>query len=134
MALQVHVPARDEQPLYPVFNYKDVVDLPVVRFLHIAVTLLVGWPLYVTVNITGRAYDSYANHFDPYSPIFTKKERSEIVVSDAAVAVAVYGLFLTGQAFGWSWFCKVGSCGLCRFSLPELAQRVSSAACPALAR
>ena len=111
MALQVFVPASAEQPHDTAFDYEDV---PVIRILHIARTLLLGWPLYLITNASGRAYDSYASHYDPYSPIFTKKERSEIVVSDAALAVVVYGLFLTGQAFGWGWFCKVIFGGLLR--------------------
>ncbi len=41
-----------------------------------------GWPLYLFFNATGRPYDRWANHFDPYSPIFSKRERIE--VSDAA--------------------------------------------------
>ena len=78
------------------------------RLGSIAVVLTVGWPLYLFFNASGRKYDRFANHFDPYSPIFSKRERIEILISDAAL-IAVFGS-LTGlaQNFGWLWLLKVG--------------------------
>ena len=69
--------------------------------------LLLGWPLYLLANVSGREYNGHASHFDPYSPIFSKRERSEIIVSDAALGVVLYGLYSVASTFGWAWFCKV---------------------------
>ncbi len=49
---------------------------------------------------------SWANHFDPLSPIFTKKERVEVLISDIALGVVVAGLVALGRAFGWIWLFK----------------------------
>ena len=67
-----------------------------------------GWPLYLATNASGRPYDRLANHFDPYSPIYSKRERSEIVVSDCALAAVVYGLYRLALAYGLAWLVKVG--------------------------
>ena len=45
-------------------------DFAPARLVYLVMTLLVGWPLYLFMNATGRPYDRWANHFDPYSPIF----------------------------------------------------------------
>ena len=51
----------------PLVSWEDCAPL---RFAWLAMTLLTGWPLYLSCNVTGRHYDRAANHFDPYSPIF----------------------------------------------------------------
>ena len=102
---QVFVPPAQAEP--PAEHESEWEDIPVTRFIQLAKTLLFGWPLYLATNVSGRSYDGYASHFDPYSPIFSKKERSEILVSDIVLAAVAYGLYLTAQTFGWGWFCKV---------------------------
>ena len=49
-----------------------------VRLFYIIITLTLGWPMYLVANVSGRPYDRWANHFDPYSPIFSKRERLEV--------------------------------------------------------
>ena len=49
-----------------------------VRLAYIVITLTLGWPMYLVANVSGRPYDRWANHFDPYSPIFSKRERVEV--------------------------------------------------------
>lgn len=78
-----------------------------VRLATIIGTLTVGWPLYLIANVSGRKYDRAANHFDPYSPIFSKRERLEIAISDAALIAVVGGLTGLAQTFGWLWLLKV---------------------------
>ncbi|KAI8471658.1 MAG: fatty acid desaturase-domain-containing protein [Monoraphidium minutum] len=67
---------------------------------------LLGWPSYLFFNATGREYSRFACHFDPWSPIFSKRERAEVAISDAALAVALYGLYNLALAFGWPWLVK----------------------------
>lgn len=76
------------------------------RAVSILVALLIGWPLYLAFNVSGRPYPGWANHFNPYSPIFTKRERWEIAVSDVALALVIYGLGVLGMNFGWVWLVK----------------------------
>lgn len=71
--LQVFVPrSQDEADEFSIYHTAPV------RLGFIAVTLLLGWPMYLFANVSGRPYDRWANHFDPYSPIFSKRERIEV--------------------------------------------------------
>lgn len=45
-------------------------QLAIVRVGKLLVTLTAGWPLYLALNVSGRPYPRWANHFDPWSPIF----------------------------------------------------------------
>ena len=64
-------------------------------------------PLYLVTNMSGREYPRWANHFDPYSPIYSRRERSEILISDCALGLAFSSLFSLAKAFGWMWLTKV---------------------------
>lgn len=77
------------------------------RLLMIAVYLTVGWPLYLMFNASGRKYPRFACHFDPYSPIYKKRERFQIMVSDIALVGVAYTLYLLASAYGFSWVIKV---------------------------
>lgn len=76
------------------------------RAVNLGFVLIVGWPLYLIVNAAGRPYPSWANHFNPYSPIFSPRERHEVVVSDLALMVVACGLVMLGMQFGWVWLLK----------------------------
>lgn len=76
------------------------------RALKLSITLLLGWPLYLTFNVSGRKYPGWANHFNPYSPVFYRKERYEIIVSDIALGLVGFGLVALGRSFGWPWLVK----------------------------
>lgn len=76
------------------------------RMGKVAITLLFGWPLYLMFNVASRPYPRFANHFDPWSPIFSKRERIEIVISDLALLAVVSGLSVLGRTMGWTWLVK----------------------------
>ena len=80
----------------------------VVRLVHLAGALFLGWPMYLTFNVKSRPYPGHkwVNHFDPWSPIFSKRERLEVAVSDAALVGVLYGLYQAGQSWGWGWLMK----------------------------
>ena len=44
---------------------------------------------------------------DEHSTSLTEVEVGSTVVSDAALGLAVYGLYYAAQSLGWAWFCKV---------------------------
>jgi len=77
-----------------------------VNMLHMLLTFTLGWPLYLLFNAAGRPYPQWANHFNPYSPIFTPKERKEVLLSDIGLAVVLCGLAMIGRGFGWEWLVK----------------------------
>lgn len=80
---------------------------PLGRLLMIAIYLTVGWPLYLMFNASGRKYPRFACHFDPYSPIYSKRERFQILVTDIALVGVAYTLYLLTSAYGFSWLIKV---------------------------
>ncbi|KAK3000337.1 hypothetical protein RJ639_037195 [Escallonia herrerae] len=73
------------------------------RVLTLAVTLTLGWPLYLLFNVSGRPYDRFACHYDPNSPIYSDRERAQIFLSDAGVLAVTYGLYRLVLAKGLSW-------------------------------
>ncbi|RLM55098.1 hypothetical protein C2845_PM10G08960 [Panicum miliaceum] len=75
-----------------------------VRLAALALVLAFGFPLYLTCNITGRPYPRLANHYDPYSPIFsTGRERAQVVVSDTGVVAFSLAMYrLAGAAGFWT--------------------------------
>jgi omega-6 fatty acid desaturase / acyl-lipid omega-6 desaturase (Delta-12 desaturase) len=80
------------------------------RVIHITLTLTVGWFLYLAFNIAGRPYpkkNKWVNHFTTSSPIFLPKERKWVIVSDLALAVMVYGLYLVSNAYGFAFLFKM---------------------------
>ncbi|PNH08865.1 Omega-6 fatty acid desaturase, endoplasmic reticulum [Tetrabaena socialis] len=91
-------PAGTKQPWYQ--------HNPVYRIGHILFQQVLGWPLYLLFNVSGHSYKSWANHFNPYSPIFTKRERIEVLISDLALVAVAAGLALLGRSFGFVWLLK----------------------------
>uniref|UniRef100_A0ACD5TS53 Uncharacterized protein n=1 Tax=Avena sativa TaxID=4498 RepID=A0ACD5TS53_AVESA len=80
---------------------------PVGRLLLIAVRLVLGWPLYLTFNSHGRIYPRWANHFDPYGPIFSDRERALVFVTDVGLLAVWLALFKLASAFGLWWVVRV---------------------------
>lgn len=80
------------------------------RVLTLAVTLLLGWPLYLAFNVSGRYYDRFACHFDPYGPIYSDRERLQIYISDVGILAVTYGLFRLAAAKGITYLiCVYGA-------------------------
>lgn len=90
---EVFVPAwsPDERPLWSNGLY---------RLGHLAFQQLAGWPAYLLFNAGGRDYSRWASHFDPWSPIFSARERVEVALSTAGVAAVASLLWSAAQAFG----------------------------------
>ncbi|KAL5710468.1 hypothetical protein ACHQM5_021025 [Ranunculus cassubicifolius] len=83
------------------------------RVLTLGVTLLFGWPLYLTFNVSGRHYDSFACHFDPYGPIYSDREKLQIYISDVGILAVTYGLIKFAAAKGFTYL-------LCVYGVPLL--------------
>ncbi|KAG7668398.1 hypothetical protein Ndes2526B_g00882 [Nannochloris sp. 'desiccata'] len=80
----------------------------VIRLFRLLISLTLGWPLYLFFNIASRPYpnNKWTSHFDPWSPIFSKRERVEVAISDAALIAVMYGLTAAGNTWGWAWLIK----------------------------
>ncbi|XP_065854539.1 delta(12)-fatty-acid desaturase FAD2-like [Euphorbia lathyris] len=89
--------------------YSKYLNNPPGRVLFLTVTLTLGWPLYLAFNVSGRPYDRFACHFDPYGPIYNDRERTEILISDVGLLVVTYGLYRLAAANGLAWvICVYG--------------------------
>ncbi|MQM21802.1 hypothetical protein Taro_054846 [Colocasia esculenta] len=77
------------------------------RVLSILISLTFGWPSYLAFNITGREYGRFASHFDPYSPIYTRSQRWQIVLSDAGFLLVGYLLFRLACRYSLGWVLRV---------------------------
>ncbi|KAK8543331.1 hypothetical protein V6N12_015889 [Hibiscus sabdariffa] len=83
------------------------------RVLSLAITLTLGWPLYLAFNVSGRPYDRFACHYDPYGPIYSRRERLQIYISDAGIFAVVYVLYRIAATKGLAWL-------LCIYGVPLL--------------
>jgi omega-6 fatty acid desaturase / acyl-lipid omega-6 desaturase (Delta-12 desaturase) len=81
------------------------------RVAGIGAALTVGWPLYLAFNVSGRAYPKQdaarrfslpPNHFDPGSPIFSKRQRAAVAASSALFFAVVAGLVGAARTHGFS--------------------------------
>ncbi len=97
---QVFVPRTKEAE-------KALWESPLYRLGHMLVMFTLGWPMYLILNTSGHKYPRWANHFDPYSPIYSKRERLDVLISDIALFGVFGGLYKLGVAMGWSWLVKV---------------------------
>lgn len=79
--------------------YKTVTN-PAWVLLQLVFMLLLGWPLYLLINTSGHATDSFSSHFLPTSPIFTRKEQLKVVASAVGLLAWWYCLTLIGAELG----------------------------------
>lgn len=76
---------------------------PIARLLVVAAVLVVAVPLYLLVNFRGRAYDQFASHFHPYSPMFSPKQRAQVLLSDAGCLAVIFALYKLALLKGFAW-------------------------------
>ncbi|CAK9140972.1 unnamed protein product [Ilex paraguariensis] len=87
--------------------YSKYLNNPPGRVISLTVTLTLGWPLYLAFNVSGRPYDRFACHYDPYGPIYNDRERLQIYISDTGVIAAAYLLYRVAVAKGLVWLVCV---------------------------
>ncbi|KAK8956874.1 Omega-6 fatty acid desaturase, endoplasmic reticulum isozyme 2 [Platanthera zijinensis] len=87
--------------------FSPYLNNPLGRVLTLTVTLTLGWPMYLLLNVSGRHYDRFASHFDPYGPIYNDRERAQIFVSDASVLAVLYLLYRFAASFSLTFLLRV---------------------------
>ncbi|KAL6522401.1 Delta(12)-fatty-acid desaturase [Orobanche minor] len=89
--------------------FAKYINNPLGRTLTLIVQFTIGWPLYLMFNVSGRHYERFACHYDPNSPIYSDRERAQILLSDVGVLAVCYGLYHLVVAKGLAWaFCVYG--------------------------
>ncbi|KAI3801397.1 hypothetical protein L1987_29502 [Smallanthus sonchifolius] len=102
---EVYIPKR----MSKVRNYSKVLNNPPGRVFTLVFRLILGFPLYLLTNVSRKKYERFANHFDPFSPIFTERERLQVVLSDLSILAIVCALKLLVAAKGFTWvMCMYG--------------------------
>lgn len=90
--------------------FAKYVNNPPGRVAMLLVQFTLGWPLYLMFNVSGRPYDRFACHFDPKSPIYSDRERAQILLSDVGILAITYGLYRLALAKGLAWvLCVYGA-------------------------
>ncbi|XP_020592844.1 LOW QUALITY PROTEIN: omega-6 fatty acid desaturase, endoplasmic reticulum isozyme 2-like [Phalaenopsis equestris] len=86
--------------------FSPYLNNPFGRILTLAVTLTLGWPMYLLFNVSGRPYERFACPFDPFDPngpIFNDRERAQVFISDAGIFAVLYLLYRLATSFSISW-------------------------------
>lgn len=94
---------RSHIPFYVV----PLLNNPAGRVLVLLSSAIGGWPMYLACNLTGRDYGRLACHFDPYSPMYTRRERGLIFLSDLGFLAGAYGLYRLALLHGLNWLVQV---------------------------
>lgn len=76
-------------------------DGAVGRGIAVTLMLVFGFPLYLLMNLGGREYKGWPNHYNPWSPVFTPKERWSVFLSDLGLLAVVGVLTYFGIHHGF---------------------------------
>jgi omega-6 fatty acid desaturase (delta-12 desaturase) len=85
---------------YPAALFDAGEAFPPLHFFMVAMYVLLGWPMYIASNLEGHRYESFHNHFDPNAPMFTKKDRSNVILSGFGVVAMLLVLASCAKTFG----------------------------------
>ncbi|KYQ93295.1 hypothetical protein DLAC_05959 [Tieghemostelium lacteum] len=76
-------------------------ESPILIMLDIVKVMLLGWPAYILVNATGRAYpEKWTSHFNPFSLQYTKNQFWDVVLSVVGVSVTISFLVYFSNLYG----------------------------------
>ncbi|KAJ0569096.1 putative acyl-lipid omega-6 desaturase (cytochrome b5) [Helianthus annuus] len=94
-------------------SYTDqILNTPPGRLIRLVILSTIGWTLYICFNVAGHKYDTFANHFDPKSPLYKESERVYILLSDLGLVVTSYVLYKVAMAQGFTWLVLLYFCPL----------------------
>nr|QHZ09282.1 fatty acid desaturase [Carthamus lanatus] len=93
--------------------YSKYLNNPPGRIISLFATLTLGWPLYLSFNVSGRPYNRFACHYAPNSPIYNHRERLQICLSDVGILAMSFILYRVALVKGVSWV-------VCVYGIPLL--------------
>jgi omega-6 fatty acid desaturase (delta-12 desaturase) len=101
---ETHVPGTMKAMKKPLTDLAEIIGEDAFVILQILERLLVGWPTYLLVHMTGsrrspitkERYKRSPNHFNPYGELFADKLRFKIALGTTGVAAMVATLAYTG--------------------------------------
>jgi omega-6 fatty acid desaturase (delta-12 desaturase) len=90
---QVFVPKRrqvirpEDKPESPM--WEAIESSPLYVIFNVGMYLLIGWPAYLFANKSGQPYEQFTCHFLPSSPIFEKRHRNQVILSNAFLLAVI---------------------------------------------
>ncbi|KAI0634228.1 delta-12 fatty acid desaturase protein [Trametes polyzona] len=90
-------------------DYREAFEeSPIFMLSRFLVMQLFGLHTYLTWNTMGsKRYPKGANHWNPYSGLFTKEEHRAVHISNAAILAMVTSLLLLVRYTSWSFMIKI---------------------------
>lgn len=76
-------------------------DAPIITLLRLIGQQLIGFPLYLSLNVSGQSYDRWANHFNPSSPMFDPKNFYDVILSDVGMIVVLSAIVYFSYAYSF---------------------------------
>jgi omega-6 fatty acid desaturase (delta-12 desaturase) len=104
---QVYIPKKRKEirPKEPSRWQEAIEASPLYVIFSLSSYLILGWPGYVIANVSGHKYPVFTSHFSPSAPIFQKKHRSQVLVSDVALVLVLCILaYWTHSTSFWTVF------------------------------
>lgn len=104
---EVFVPyTRSEFAEGDIQPYDATLTSVVTRMVNAGRMLLFGWPAYLFSHVTGRRYGRHTDHFNPSSPVFSPKDRFDVILSDLVLLAWIGLLCYAGATMGAAWLVK----------------------------
>lgn len=70
--------------------------------VQIVIMFTLGWPGYLLFNVAGPAKFRGESHFNPFSKLFSDRQRFAVFITDVVFGVVCYGLYRAVQTWGAS--------------------------------
>jgi len=86
---QVFVPKTHNQVAAIQDVHNAIADSSIGNLFQIAVTLVLGWPIYLATNAWGQDYGKGTNHFNPSARMFKPSDRRDVLVSDVGLLLTL---------------------------------------------
>ncbi|KAL0071161.1 hypothetical protein AAF712_001721 [Marasmius tenuissimus] len=102
---EVYVPKTRKElgiPRQEPIDYDEIFgDTPVYTLFMLIRQQLLAFPAYLLFNVSGQKdYPKWTNHFDPGSILFTKEQRSAVILSNIGMAAMAFVVSYASAAFG----------------------------------
>jgi len=82
-------------------------DTPIYTLCVLVFRQAIGFPAYLLFNAGGQqSYPKWTNHFNPSSVLFTKAQRSAVIISNIGIAFVICGLAYSSAVWGLSGVIK----------------------------
>ncbi|KAJ3053775.1 hypothetical protein HK097_003413 [Rhizophlyctis rosea] len=88
------------QPAQPHHDEPAITAAPLYDIFYITRMLLVGWPAYLLLNVSGQKFPVWTSHFRPDAPIFEPRQWFSVVLSDIGFGAMVAALVASAKIWG----------------------------------